>query len=514
MSRVRKAAIAAAFTYIQYALAIASGLVLVPLTLHALGARTYGLWLATGELVGYAALVDLGVLGVLPWMLAEADGREDRDAMRALLVNGLVAGLVVGVGYALAAGALWLVLPMAVDLSAADRHALARPLAIIVAATVVSYPLRVFTALVAGVQDVIFNGALNVAQAAATVGLTALLLLRGFGLDALAIASGAGMVLGGIAALARAAYLAPDLFASWKRPSRAGIVQLLTNGLGGWFGAFGWRLLAASNNIVIASLGRAEWVAVYACTAKLSVLATQMTWVLPDSALIGLAQLKGEGSARIRPVVLTMLQVHLLLGGFAACGLLAFNPAFVASWVGPGLFGGLALNAALAAGVVVASFVHGVFAAAAVVGDRLRVGAATLVNGILQISAALALGHAVGLAGVAGASVVVGLALAVPAGMFLLRRSTGLTTAQIWPQLVAPWLRRAAPLAVAAAAVGRASQLIGLPGTLALSAIVGAAYIWQMRPSYGALPLSAVWRNRLVSLRLLRPTPLGPAEQT
>jgi hypothetical protein len=321
------------------------------------------------------------------------------------------------------------------------------------------------------------------------------------------------MLLGGLASVGRAAFLMPDLFAGWSRPSRTVIRQLLTNGLGGWFGAFGWRLLAASNHIVIASLGRAEWVAVYACTAKLSVLATQMTWVLPDSGLIGLAQLKGEGSARIRPVVLMMLHVHLLLSGLAACALLAFNPAFVARWVGPDLFGGLSLNAALAAGVVIGSFVHGIFAAAAVVGNRLRVGAATLANGIVQIAVALALGKIIGLTGVAAAAVLMGLTLAVPVGLFLLHRSTGLAPRAIWDEVVASWARRVVPLAVAASAIGSMPRLMGLPGAIALTAVIAAAYVWRMRPSYDVLPLNPVWRSRLASLGLLHPAAIRSAEQ-
>ena len=40
MSRTRKAAVTAVFSYAQFAIAIVPGLVLVPLTLRSLGART------------------------------------------------------------------------------------------------------------------------------------------------------------------------------------------------------------------------------------------------------------------------------------------------------------------------------------------------------------------------------------------------------------------------------------------------------------------------------------------
>ena len=57
---------------------------------------------------------------------------------------------------------------------------------------------------------------------------------------------------------------------------------------------------------------------------------------------------------RTRQVVGTILDLHLLLVGSAACGLLAFNPTFVRLWVGPELYGGDQLNVWLVAGLIVA----------------------------------------------------------------------------------------------------------------------------------------------------------------
>ena len=65
MSRMRKAAMGAAFGYMHFGFAIVTGIFLVPLTLYALGARTWGLWLASTEVLDYAGMVDLGVLSVL-----------------------------------------------------------------------------------------------------------------------------------------------------------------------------------------------------------------------------------------------------------------------------------------------------------------------------------------------------------------------------------------------------------------------------------------------------------------
>lgn len=515
MSRLRRAAVAASFGYLQYGLAIVSGVLLVPFTLHYLGTRSYGLWLASGELLGYAAMVDLGVVGVLPWMLAEADGRQDRAAMRGLVVNGLVVALLVGVGYAALAAALWLVLPSALSLGAADRDALRAPLALLVAATMIAYPLRVFSAVIAGLQDVTFNGMLTVAQSVFAVVLTVVLLYQGYGLYALAIASAAGALVMAAGALARTVVIAPDLLRGWPRPTLGAVRALLANGLGVWFGAFGWQLLSASNGLVMTALGRPEWVAVYACTAKLTSMATQLTWVMPDAGLIGLAQVYGEGRGpdRVRPLVLTMLRLHLLLAGGAACGLLAFNPAFVSQWVGPDLFGGLTLNGLLAAGIVVYSLIHGLLAAASVVGHRVRVGLLALLNGALQVPLAWILGRAWGLPGIAAAGLVTGLITAVPLGIRLLQPATAITARLVWTDLFGPWARRAAPIALASGAGGVLAHAAGLPTGIAVGVCGGLAYLWHLRPFYASLPFDARWSRWLVSLKLVPPPSPAPLER-
>src|SRR5947207_11550936 len=134
MSGVQKAAAIAGFNYLQYARAIVTGFIVGPLTLKYLGARPWGLWLASGEILNYAAMVDLGVLTALPWLFAEAEGRRDREGMRRLVSLGLWLGLLVAAGYALAAVVLWRVLPSALFLTVPDRRMIAIPLTLVVGA--------------------------------------------------------------------------------------------------------------------------------------------------------------------------------------------------------------------------------------------------------------------------------------------------------------------------------------------------------------------------------------------
>ena len=505
MSRTRKAAVTAAFTYARFLMAIVPGILLLPLTLASLGARTYGLWLAFGEVLAYAAMIDPGVLSVLPWMIAEAHGSSDRASVRRLVWNGLATGAVAGAGYVLVVGALWLALPGALHLSAADRALLGPPIALVVAVTTLTYPLRVFRAALAGLQDVFFNGVLAIGEVVINVAVLATLLLQGYGLWALAWAAAAASIFVALASLARLAYLAPDLLTHPERPTLADLGSLLRNGIGAWLAAFGWQLLAASNGIVITYLGHPEWVPIYVCTAKMSTVLTQLSWVIPDSGLVGLAQLHGERprSKRLRQMVGALVQVNLILGGAAACGVLAFNPAFVTRWVGTALFGGLRLNALLALGIIPYSLVHGLMTSAAVIGNRLRVGTATLANGVLQIGFAIVFGARWGLLGVAAAGLLAAAISTVPAGLVLLRSVEAIAIDDLVRDFLSPWARRAAATVAIAAGVSIVSQWMGVWIAATAAVLLGCAYLWHMRPLYRLLPLDPQWVPWLVSLRIV-----------
>ena len=515
MSRIRRAAITAGFTYVQYGLAIGGSLVLIPMAISIVGARHYGLWLATGELLGYAAMADLGVIGVLPWMIAEADGRRDRAALRSLVANGLVVGALVGMAYAAVAAALWTVMPDALGLTADDRGVVGPALALVAFAAVLTYPLRVFNAVLIGLQDAAFNGVLGVTQSLLNVGIAMAMLWNGYGILSLAAAAAVSSSVIGVASLGRACVLAPDLFTRWPRPKPAAIGHLLSNGVGGWLGAFGWQL-AASSGLIIGFVGHPEWIAAYAVTAKLGTLSTQLAWVLPDSGLVGLAQLHGEPDRnwRVQEVVLMLLRLHLLLAGAAACALLAFNPAFVRLWIGSSLFGGLLLNAVLAGVVLSHSFTHGLVTMASALGARMRTGIVVLVNGLLYVGGAVLLGRAWELPGVAGAAILAALLTSVPAGILLLRATAGVGAGATLG-VVLSWAPRMAPAAIAALAVGILSPRLGLALTVVASGGVGLLYVWLMRPLYAGLPLDPRLSRWLVSLRLVPHTApaIAAAEQ-
>src|SRR5207249_11180538 len=125
----------------------------------------------------------------------------------------------------------------------------------------------------------------------------------------------------------------------------------------------------------------------------------------------------------------------------------------------------------------------------------------TLVNGALQIVCAVMFGRRWGLTGVAVAGLVAGTLTALPASLYLLRTAGAASIRAVVFEVTVRWLRRASVLIAAAAGVGIFYRTLGVWGTGAIAVLIGLAYVWQMRPLYGILPLDPRWIRWLVSLR-------------
>jgi len=488
MSLAQRAFIASLFTYLRFGLALVVGVILVPFVLRRTGSHEYGLWIVTGELLAYAALVDFGLVSILPWLVAECDGRSDATSLRALITHGMLLSGVAAVLYGLAAIALWSVAPTALSLSVGDRLALRGPFMVMIVATMCGYPLRIFSAFLVGVQDVVWNGLAAIAQALANVVITVVLLVHGYGLYALALGLAVPQLAALVADAARASRVRPEVFRTWQSPTWAGMSSMATVGLAAWIGAVGVQLVAGTNGTVVAFVQEAAAVPIFICTLKLSQILVQMCWIVPDSGLIGLARLHGEGRLdRVQAVVETMLRMLLMSSGLAACVVLMVNRTFVTWWVGPQFFGGHVVTALFAVGIVSASLIHGLLCVPAVLGARLGAGVVTLIWGGTQIGLALILGYRWGFEGIATASVVSALAIGLPLGFRLLRSKTGMTARYVWTAIVSKWSKRCIlPGACAAALMLRqdgdadAYHVFGAASVLLL-------YVLSMRPLYREL---------------------------
>ena len=485
MSRTARATASALLGYAKFAFAIATGLWLVPFTLHHVGPRMYGYWLASGELLAYASLAEFGVLVTVPWLIADADGRGDRDGMRALLTNGVAAALTSAVGYLVIGSALIVALPHVVHLDAAERAPVVGAVLIIAIGAILVYPLRVFYCVLIGLQDVRFYGVVDLLIVPLNVSLTAILLNAGFGLYALAIGTAVPQLAAGLAYLFRVGAIAPDLLRHWRLPHWRDVRTLFREGTGAWLGGWGWRLISATDGLVLAALGQPNAVTALACTAKLSAALTQLSWVPCDSGLIGLANLAGERQdARLREAIVVMVRGYLALAGATACVVLAVNPAFVSRWVGGMMFAGGKANALLAIVALAMTFAHALAVVPSALGQRMQIGLATFASGIVHIVFAFGLGWWLGIPGVLLAGVI-SHGIVFPALAWRpFAVATQMPETALLADVLRPWLIRFLPPVVVAIAIEQAVGVPTVPVIILIGGLVSLGSMWYMRPLY------------------------------
>jgi len=483
------------------------GLLVTRAVLRILGTDTWGLWAASGALLAYAGLAEFGVLRVLLWVVADADGRKDHDRIRASLSSALPFACLSALAYVVIAFSLWHFYPELLHLSLRDQSTLRGPVFLVVLLTAATFPLRIFSVLLIGLQDATFLGMVGLLEMALAALLTFVLAGRGFGLYALAIGTALPPVLSAVAALLRTQISFRPLARGWPKPTRALMSSLGRDGIGLWLAGVGFQLAVATDPFILASCGLREVVAGFVLTTRLPTTLMHLGWILPGAALVGLGQLSAEGSrARSREVVLAILRLHMIISGAVASAVLAANAGFIRVWVGADLFLGAGLNALMAANVVMMTAVHGLASISSVFGGRVKVGVVFLANGVLHVLFASLLSRPIGVHGVAAATFFSAALTAFPICLRLLQANTGVTVREVLIEVYWPWFRRFAPLAVVAFTIGRFGLAMPFALLVLACSAYGLVYLFWMKPLYVGLPLGARVTGWLNKLRLLPPS--------
>src|SRR6185436_5205955 len=127
--------------YVQMAATIVTGLWMTPFLLRRLGSHDYGLWLLGTQVLTYLALMDLGVVALIPREVAAAAGRAESNRSPHELQDlvGQTARLVMWQLPAVAIAGV-----VVVWLMPSEWVALRWPLGFVVLTFVATFPLRIF----------------------------------------------------------------------------------------------------------------------------------------------------------------------------------------------------------------------------------------------------------------------------------------------------------------------------------------------------------------------------------
>ena len=492
--------------YVHMVVATAVGLWLTPFLLSRLGADTYGLWLVGTQIVAYLLLLDLGIVALLPRETAYMTGRTGRSDSPELgaLVEQTITMAVVQMPLVLiiAIGAIWW-LPVSWD-------ALRIPLVVVLGVFVITFPFRTFQAALTGLQDLAFVARVQFGAWVSGTTLTVALVLSGFGLPAMALgwcatqlcivaACGVRIYVRFPAALPRRVSLG-DLGSArgyvarsfWVAVSQT--AQVLLNG---------------TDLVIVGALLGPAAVVPYACTGKLiAVLANQPQSIL-QSAAPALSELRlASDRARLFQVSAALAQATLAASGLVACIVLSVNGAFVTWWVGPEQYAGFGLTVLMVLAMMARHFNTTTVYALFCFGHERRLALTALADGLVTITAAIALIAAFGLTGAPLAALAAVVVVSVPLNLRALSAETGVTRTGLVTSL-APWAVRfllVAGVLATAATIVRPSTFPALALTvLAAAAIYSIAVAGPVLHSPAGVylqPLLASAGRRLTPARL------------
>ena len=475
MSRTRRILGGTGVAYAHQAVVVLVGLWLTPFLLHRLGQQQLGLWLVAGQVLGYMALMDLGVIAMLPREVAFASGQGGQEGERvgALVrqVQRIVRWQVVAL--AAVAAALWWFLPT-------DWSALKWPLAIVLVSFVVLYPTRVAAAALQGAQDLTFLAfAQMVAWALSTV-TTVVLVLAGWSMYALVLGWVVLMLVPALAAVYRARQRWPSSAVSTTEDSS--VRHYFSRSMWVSVSQISQVLLNGSDVLLLGRILGAAAVVPYTCTGKLVTVFANHPQLLMHAAQPALSELRGSATReRLATVTTALTQAMLIMSGGIAVLILPVNQMFVSWWVGPGQYGGWWLTAALAAMMLLRHCNVAITYTLFCFGYERQISLTGLMDGVVSVVGTALLVWKFGPIGAPLASIVGVVVVSLPRNLISVARELKLTPAQ--------FVMRLSPVIGRIIGVGAASAFVAglvphgsfLP-TLLTAAITGSVYAALVLP--------------------------------
>lgn len=482
--------------YLYQALAMITGLWMTPFLLKRLGQHDYGLWLVGLQTLSYLVLMDFGVVAILPRSTAYATGHAISGTAGHDLADliGRTARIVlyqtplVGLG----AVVVWFVVPMG--------PAIRGPILLAMLGFTLLFPLRIFQAVLHGLQEMPYLGKLQFASWGLSTALMVILVLQGAGLYSLAIAWVGGQVLPSVLAFYRLKTHHPGVLPGrLPKLGRKELFSALTSGTWVSVAQIAQVLVAGTDYVIIGKLLGPAAVVPYACTQKLIMVLANQPHAIMEIAAPGLSQMKTSASrANIFRVCTALTLGMLTASGAVVCVTLAVNHSFVSWWLGERQFGGMMLTGAMAANLLLRQWnttsVFTIFA----FGYERRISITTLADGVVSLTAGLLLVKWLGPIGAPIGSILGACLVSLPGNLGALAQEVQVSIFAVISSL-SSWFWRlliAAPISVVLGLWWRPNLVY----VIGLTCVTGLIYSAIMLPMIMASPLKAYLPARVTEL--------------
>jgi O-antigen/teichoic acid export membrane protein len=337
------------FKYVNLAMSIVGGILLVPFYLSHLSLRDYGAWLAVGSFVTWFAAMDPGIANLLIQKISLSLGERNKKALSGYLIAGVINACLVAIGIIIAgyscapAFIQWLAIENSQNLQLVSAFRIA---VTGTATMIIAY------ALIGGIQGLhhsLAAGLLVTLGALFKIVIAVILLNSGYGLMALPTADlCAAIVMLCSAAIVLLAFLRKQVESvrpNWQLFRE--FFQLFIYSFGGRLGKI---MTGNLDSVLIARFIGAEQVTAYSLTATVPRHAESLIGQPIAALRPTLAYLSGSSNRdELSPYIERILRWIIWLSGWMTLGLIALNQPFVYLWVGREGFAGSWVAIALSA---------------------------------------------------------------------------------------------------------------------------------------------------------------------
>jgi O-antigen/teichoic acid export membrane protein len=352
-SRRQAAQVTLAAGNVQVLFVVVSGLLLVPLYISHLGSSLYGWWLATGDVLAWFGIFEMGVAGIMGQRMAVGLGRGANRAAGEYLGTGLLLQLLLGVGLVVFSFTAAPFIPRLLDVADADAAQLVGAFRLAAAGAAGGILLGGVSQALLAFQRAGVPAVAAVVSQVVAVAVTLWLLLGGAGLWALAAApvvrAGVGLLITcpyAIRVIVQEAGVTPVL----SRRALNDYLSLVRPVLAGMLGNMAAN---RSDAVIIGILGQPELVVLYVITRRMAELIGLVLAKIGGAVFTPFAHLVGSGEHRKAfGIVSAVGKMYWAAGIVLIVVYLALNEAFIRLWVGPEHFGGIALTVAVAISIL------------------------------------------------------------------------------------------------------------------------------------------------------------------
>lgn len=310
------------------------GLLLIPLYLQFVGAHLYGLWLASGGILGMLGVLNFGIGTMLVQRIANAYGQDDLQKAGAYFINGMLVYLLIVFAFSIA-GLLSSFYLSAVFTISDEINAQLRgcfQLAVVAAAIgIINECLRSFAQ---ALLRPVFSMVAIALSRLLGIGITVILLFRGAGLWALPLGSLVAEVLILIVGMAQAVSLFRTLGARIVIDSTI-IKEYVYVGGTLFLATLGSTLSREADPLLITLLLRPELTTAYMLTRRAADIVSQMLAVLNGATHSAFSHLVAHGNKeKIAKVAAALLVTAFFSGLIGFVTYTVMNHSFVTLWVG------------------------------------------------------------------------------------------------------------------------------------------------------------------------------------